>query len=52
MTRRAKATKPGPQQWQQYTDRTGFCVGCGYYHAVHNSHRDDCTAPKIDQENT
>ena len=25
-------------------DLTGYCPGCGYYRAVHNAHRADCTA--------
>lgn len=28
----------------------GFCVGCGYYHAVHNQHRSDCTKGKHHRE--
>ncbi|WP_260973467.1 hypothetical protein [Mycolicibacterium llatzerense] len=25
--------------------RQGFCPGCGYYFAVNNAHRADCTCP-------
>lgn len=25
--------------------RPGFCPGCGYYFAVNNAHRADCTSP-------
>ena len=43
----SKESKPRDRWHQVYaaaTDRAGFCPGCGYYHAVHNEHRDDCTA--------
>lgn len=33
-----------PDQLHYRGDRRGFCPGCGYYHAVHNAHRADCTA--------
>lgn len=43
----SKESKPR-DLWRQVfaaaTDRRGFCVGCGYYHAVHHQHRADCTA--------
>jgi hypothetical protein len=43
----SKESKPR-DRWRQVfaaaTDRTGFCIGCGYHFAVHNAHREDCTA--------
>lgn len=43
----SKESKPR-DRWAQVfaaaTDRRGFCIGCGYYHAVHHTHRADCTA--------
>lgn len=42
----SKESKPR-DRWHQVfaaaTDRAGFCVGCGYFHAVHQAHRADCT---------
>ncbi|UXA06560.1 hypothetical protein KXD96_28260 (plasmid) [Mycobacterium sp. SMC-2] len=49
----SKESKPR-DRWAQVfaaaTDRRGFCVGCGYYHAVHNKHRADCTATPREEE--
>lgn len=43
----SKTSKPA-DLWRQLDasahDREDFCPGCGYYHAVHRAHRDDCTA--------
>lgn len=43
----SKESKPR-DRWDQVfsaaRDRDGFCPGCGYYFAVYDTHRDDCTA--------
>lgn len=43
----SKTSKPRDRWHQVFAaarDREGFCPGCGYYLAVHNTHRGDCTA--------
>ncbi|WP_160315039.1 hypothetical protein [Mycobacterium heckeshornense] len=43
----SKESKPRDRWSQVFTaayERQGFCIGCGYYYAVHDTHRDDCTA--------
>lgn len=45
----SKESKPRDRWSQVFTaanDRAGFCPGCGYYFAVHSTHRADCTAKK------
>lgn len=48
----SKESKPR-DRWHQVNtaarDRAGFCIGCGYYHAVNGHHRTDCTAPREGQ---
>lgn len=49
----SKESKPR-DRWDQVNtasrDRRGFCTGCGYYHAVHGTHRDDCTLQRLNPQ--
>lgn len=44
MSKQSKPRDRWAQVFSAATDREGFCPGCGYYHAVHRTHRGDCTA--------
>lgn len=48
----SKTSKPRDLADQVNTaarNREGFCIGCGYYHAVNNEHRADCTLGRHEQ---
>lgn len=46
MSKESKSRDRWRQSIEAARDREGFCTGCGYYHAAHGTHRDDCTKGK------